>query len=254
MPSHDTNLGAKRAREARETLGLGPAAPLDCILRTVEGAAGVPVIVAALGDGIGGCCWHRGERLLIWVNGMHAPVRQRFTLAHELGHCFCNHDDYALAVDTFETLSGTTTEHREVQANAFAAEFLAPADAVRALAGADPGLDEVVALGAHFGISSLAALFRLGTLRIVEGERTEALRALLDGDAHTEAWERLGLSPREDGLAEIYGHGRLPRIPDALAGTALAALARGDTSVGAVASAAGVDPGRIAAAAGLLGS
>ena len=253
MPSYDTNYGAKRAREARQRLGLDPAAPLRCILTTVEEAAGVPVVVADLGEGIGGSCWHRGERLLIWVNGTHAPVRQRFTLAHELGHCFCNHDDRALAVDTFETLSGVATESREVQANAFAAEFLAPADAVRPLAGGDPGLDEVVEIGAPFGISSLAALFRLGTLRIVAGARTEALRALVDSDAHAEAWERLGLAPREDGLASVFREGPLPRIPAALADTALGALARGDASVEATAGAAGVDPARIAAAAQLVG-
>jgi membrane fusion protein (multidrug efflux system) len=36
MPSHDSNTGAKRARQAREALGIDPAAPLNDLLTTVE--------------------------------------------------------------------------------------------------------------------------------------------------------------------------------------------------------------------------
>ena len=62
---------------------------------------------------------------MLWVNGTHVAARQRFTLAHEFGHDWCRHDG-KLAVDTFETMSGKTRNPREIEANAFAAEFLLP--------------------------------------------------------------------------------------------------------------------------------
>src|SRR3954470_16739683 len=100
MASKDTNVGAKRARQTREALGLDPAAPLDCVLTLVESALEVPVVIAALPTGIAGCRWRDGERVVLWINGTHAPVRQRFTLAHELGHVRCGHDG-TIPVETF---------------------------------------------------------------------------------------------------------------------------------------------------------
>ena len=89
---------------------------------------------------------------MLWVNGTHAAVRQRFTLAHELGHLRCGHDA-RVAVDTFETLAGTDDGLARVQANAFAAELLAPAAGVRAMVDGEPTLDDVVLIAARFGIS-----------------------------------------------------------------------------------------------------
>jgi hypothetical protein len=44
MSGLDRNRGAKRAREAREALGLRADAPLDCLLTAVEERAGLPVV------------------------------------------------------------------------------------------------------------------------------------------------------------------------------------------------------------------
>jgi IrrE N-terminal-like domain len=117
------------ARDPGE-LGIEPGGSLRCILTTIESDLGLPVVVAALPNGIAGCCWRQSQRTVLWVNGTEPAVRQRFTLAHELGHVRCAHD-LRISVDTFETLAGKTTDSREIQANAFAAELLAPADGVR---------------------------------------------------------------------------------------------------------------------------
>ena len=79
MASKDTNVGAKRARQTREAIGLDPA-PLDCLLTLVESTLELPVVIAALPAGVAGCCWRDGDRVVLWVNGTHAPVRQRFRL------------------------------------------------------------------------------------------------------------------------------------------------------------------------------
>ncbi len=120
MAGVDSNRGAKRAREARAALGLDPAAPLADILDVVE--AQKPVIVAAMPDGVAGACF-AGQ--ILWVNGNQYAPRQRFTLAHEFGHAWIGHDG-RLEPDTVETLNGRTSNPYEIQANAFAAEFLVP--------------------------------------------------------------------------------------------------------------------------------
>jgi Zn-dependent peptidase ImmA (M78 family) len=245
-----TNIGAKRARETRAELGIGSAAPVGCLLSVVEGRLGVPVALVALPDGIAGCCWRQGADVVLWVNGGQAAVRQRFTLAHELGHLRCGHDG-TMAVDTFETLAGRTTDAREVQANAFAAELLAPAEGVLSMLDGQPTLDDVVLVAARFGISTIAALYRLDTLGLAADP--ERLRREIDDGLHEEVWERLRPVVVADAIASADPRA-LPRLSPALGGSALAALIGGAASVDDAASAAGCDPASLAAAAAVIGA
>ena len=117
--SLNRNRGAKRAREARAEAGLDQTRPVPCLLSTVEDAFGVRVVVAPLPAGIAGACIRRAEGPVVFVNLADIPARRRFTLAHELGHVRCGHDGHE-AIDTQETISGRTTDDREIMANAFA--------------------------------------------------------------------------------------------------------------------------------------
>lgn len=68
-------------------------------------------------------------RRVIGVNSSHAPVRQRFSIAHEIGH-LCMHKD-VLFVDGLVRRDDTSSvglDPREIEANAFAAELLMPRD------------------------------------------------------------------------------------------------------------------------------
>ena len=116
-------------------------------------------------------------RTVIGVNSFHAPVRQRFTIAHEIGHLLL-HETRAMIVDTHvyrrdETSSmGTKKEERE--ANRFAAELLMPSDFVeRAVDDAlseDPGITTkqlVSGLASAFQVSEQAMEIRLGNLNIL---------------------------------------------------------------------------------------
>src|SRR4051794_22510641 len=166
MPGLDTNRGAKRAREARAALGLDASAPLDCVLTVVEDRVGVPVIVRAMPENVAGCLWHREGRRLIHVNGTQPVARQRFTLAHELGHLRCGHEG-ELAIDDVGTIAGGTVDPAERQANACAAEFLVPKVAVEKLVTVEPTLDLLVELAARFGVSTPVMLFRCITCGFV---------------------------------------------------------------------------------------
>src|SRR3954468_5950829 len=226
MPGLHTNTGAKRAREARAALGLDGVSPVRCIVALAEERAGLPVIVGAMPDEVAGALYRNGLGTIIWGNGRGQSVaRQRFTVAHELGHERCGHD--GTQVDTFTTMYG---EHdpREVQANAFAAALLAPRPGVEAMVDGEPGLEDVVRIAAHFGISTIAALYRLTTLELVGARRAEVLKGEVDEGLHRDVWDYLDPEPIDDVLAGIE---ELPRISAALAGSSLAALVRGEVTV-----------------------
>lgn len=249
MAGKDTNTGAKRAREARIELGLEPDAPITCILSTIEATAATPVVLCDLPDGIAGCLTPTSIGPIAWVNGTQFAPRQRFTLAHEFGHVCCGHD--GLAVDTFETLSGHTTDAREVQANAFAAEFLAPAAGVRTMVVAEPNLETVVEIAGRFGLSTIAALYRLNTLGLTR--RYRRLKDEIDAGVHEEVWARLDPGTPDDEIAR-QAERSLPRLSPVLESSALAALLAGATSAADVARLIGVDPATFAARAALLGA
>ena len=67
------------------------------------------------------------------VNSLHAPVRQRFTIAHELGHAVLHaregiHLDQAFRLRFRDQTSAMAIDPEEIDANSFAAELLMPAD------------------------------------------------------------------------------------------------------------------------------
>ena len=232
MPGKDTNIGAKRAREARAQLGLDHASPVGCVVSVVEQRAGLPVAVGTLPDKIAGALFRNGLGAIAWVNGMQSVGRQRFTVAHEYGHVFCEHEGKR-KVDTEAIIAGATHDPQEVQANAFAAQFLAPRAGVEAMVDGDPTLEDVVRIAAHFGISTLAALYRLSTLELTGAKRIAALRAEIDDGLAAEVWEYLDPERVSDILSAADGAPRLPR------GSTLDGLVRGETSLGAAAGRTG---------------
>lgn len=57
----------------------------------------------------------------IGVNQNHPRVRQRFTIAHEIGHYIMGHDENKIIDDTFDK-----STDKEKEANKFASELLMP--------------------------------------------------------------------------------------------------------------------------------
>jgi len=69
---------------------------------------------------------------IIAINRAHSPLRQRFTIAHELGHILLHafktpHADGHLGVRFRDDTSSQGTNLEEMEANRFAAELLLPA-------------------------------------------------------------------------------------------------------------------------------
>jgi Zn-dependent peptidase ImmA (M78 family) len=101
----------------------------------------------------------------IFLNSEHAPVRQRFTCAHELGHYFAIQELPDAATRTYihrrDSLSACGTDGDEIFANQFGAQLLMPAESVRdaRLLGMDS-----YELAARFHVSIDAMKYRLRNL------------------------------------------------------------------------------------------
>lgn len=96
-------------------------------------ALGYEVYQASFKDNAisGGVNLKTGRKIYLYRND--SPTRQRFTLAHELGHCIMHREYYRNGIleriDMFRNPENHSQE--EVEANAFAANLLMPEQMVR---------------------------------------------------------------------------------------------------------------------------
>jgi Zn-dependent peptidase ImmA (M78 family) len=243
----EQELGYAAARRARATLGLGLEAPLADIVEVVEDLESIPVMVLALPQGIAGLQGSKQGRHFVFLNGTQAVSRQRFTLAHELGHIEMGH---GASVDYEDNVLGSSRRApREVQADSFAAEFMAPLDGVgtwlNLMHGPDLSLETVVRLAHHFHVSATAALYRLQAVWRLNKSKYQPLEAAIDRGDHHELARRLGLEPHVDTLARACGH--LPRLPRVTLTHGVNAYERGLLSVAQIAALLQVDEARIRA-------
>ncbi len=215
--------------EARAQTDVPLDQPLACIVTTVEASFDLVVVIAQLGDGLAGSYAKRPGMNVALIAGKDAPVRRRFTLAHELGHHYLGHGPRD---DTSATLSDDANPD-ESSANRFAAEFIAPRQAVERFVGAldddSPTLDLVCRVANHFAISPQAARIRLETAEIVTDHRQLGRLdgEIIDGQAK-HCFERLGLEDRDD-LCRLPA-AKLPRLPAEARGSALADFIDGQIS------------------------
>jgi Zn-dependent peptidase ImmA (M78 family) len=96
-------------------------------------------------------------RPTIRFNPDDAWVRQRFTIAHELGHMVLNHGQSMR--DNAANYSTDAENYREREANAFAAELLMPKEVVDWMA--SQNYRDVGLMSRQFGVSEAAMRFRL---------------------------------------------------------------------------------------------
>ncbi len=162
------------AQETLELLG-DQYPPVD--VWAVAKMLGVGIEYAELDEELSGVLVRREDgSAIIGVNWLHHKNRQRFTIAHEIGHfklhsggTYIDKGTYARFRD-LESGSGTKVEERE--ANQFAAVLLMPREALlesfqrRHL---DLGQDESLQqLADEFQVSSLAMSFRLARLGLLK--------------------------------------------------------------------------------------
>jgi len=147
VPDHNYDYpawrsGMRLAAQTREKLGFAIGDPIRGLKDLVEKQLGVPVIQAELNPRFAGATIANGNARGIVLNlrGFNENVWvRRNTLAHELCHLLYDPGQRLakLLVDEFETIEtdpfnlSKVRDVVEIRANAFAAEFLAPQEAVK---------------------------------------------------------------------------------------------------------------------------
>jgi Zn-dependent peptidase ImmA (M78 family) len=137
-------------------------------------------------DMVSGVLLIQGTERHIMVNKAHHPNRQRFTIAHELGHLVLHHNSGdRLFIDThlrayqrrgsaasgvYEEPGSTTTPAEEREANQFASALLMPRELLLAMTVGREFWDEsdVAALAAEFGVSEQTMTIRLRQLDVLD--------------------------------------------------------------------------------------
>lgn len=146
-----------------------PPIPVEKIAK----ALGAQVRFAPFDDELSGMVYVKDGVPIIGVNSLHHPNRQRFTIAHELGHLELHremitsnvHVDKDFPALMRDTNSATGTEQIEIQANQFAAELLMPRSMIdQALAGKQFDIDDdrpIEELAKKFRVSKQALEYRI---------------------------------------------------------------------------------------------
>jgi Zn-dependent peptidase ImmA (M78 family) len=113
------------AKKLLEQTGL-KSAPivLNEIIKQVRKTMNVEIHARDLGS-IDGLHFFENGRAIIGYNNKKSIVRQRFTVAHELGHVILGHADSETKLDF------CNDDPKEVEANQFAAELLMPIDSFK---------------------------------------------------------------------------------------------------------------------------
>jgi len=146
--------------------------PVERIAR----ALGAQVTYEPFEGEISGMLYRSSGRTVIGVNSSHAPTRQRFTVAHEIGHLLM-HKGERVIIDRFVRVNWRDGESNpeEVQANRFAASLLMPRsllyEEIERVLSRHRDLtphDLVGLLAKRFEVSSAAMQYRLINLDILD--------------------------------------------------------------------------------------
>lgn len=154
-------------------LGLkAPPVPVDRLAKVL----GVRIEYTPFDDELSGMAFMRDGKPVIGVNSSHHPNRQRFTIAHELGHVVLHRAklEATVLIDKGrnfiprDSISAEGIDSFEMQANAFASELLMPDPLVRrVLAESSRDIqddDYLISMANRFRVSLAALQFRLGRL------------------------------------------------------------------------------------------
>lgn len=138
--------------------------PIDVL--AIARDLGVAVFVRPFPSALSALLLRHGENAFIGINSHQAPVRQRFSLAHELGHFILHHKvhhfiDYGVPQAVEGEQPGYHWQ-QERAANQFAAELLMPAELLKD----DARTTALSRLARRYDVSQEAMGFRLANLEL----------------------------------------------------------------------------------------
>lgn len=215
--------GSTVAADERRRLNLEsrPLPDVACLLES----QGVRTTLVDMPDDISGVAFMDSRTgFVVAANRSHTFLRRRFSFAHEYAHLLFDRETEGIV-----SIADDRDALREVRANAFAASFLMPADAVRAfVADLAKGhrsrrrtdiydenaplrvstrskpesqrlqIHDIVLLAHHFTVSCHAMLYRLVSLRLITDEERKALADQHDTGVSRDLRRLFGLPEPDD--------------------------------------------------------
>lgn len=152
------------------------AAPVP--VERIAKAQGARIFHQSLEDDISGFLYRDEVQAVIGINTHHAPVRQNFTTAHELGHLLLHdqeqlHIDHSFRVRLRDDVSSQGTDEAEREANLFAATLLMPKEFLEADLQSEEYVDLLDddflnGLARRYGVSAQALVNRLKNLGYIQ--------------------------------------------------------------------------------------
>jgi Zn-dependent peptidase ImmA (M78 family)/transcriptional regulator with XRE-family HTH domain len=200
--------GMAAAEQVRIALNTGNA-PIADLVESAEHLTGVDIGTMPLPSGVPGICAIDPERAtsVVLINSNDVAERQRFTLAHELGHLLFGDGTHVDEVDGDRS-------PQEILCDEFARHLLIPQNGVRAwLKGVsrtegETRVDERVMalLARHFGVSPDVARIQLDRMRLLPSELQTV------GLPSARRWAyRYGWGPQFDSDQAAASQSRAPR-------------------------------------------
>jgi Zn-dependent peptidase ImmA (M78 family) len=199
-----------------------------------EDVFGADVAVITLDEGFDGLAASSAGSRLIVLATSQVPWRQRYTLAHELGHLLAGDDqDVHLDKDIFDRAQAK--DPSEARANGFAAAFLMPEATLRTAVGTIGLTEKTFAeLACDLKVSPSALAIRLSGLRLIDAGTCDRLKAITGAKAAASAG-------RGDEYARLVAQATTIRPPGLLVRDAYAAYESGAATLRPYANLLGVD-------------
>ncbi|WP_052509108.1 helix-turn-helix domain-containing protein [Kitasatospora griseola] len=204
---------------------------------SIENAFNIHVVAERFGAGFDGLSWHTDDSRIIIINIDAVWSRQRFTIAHELGHHLAGDVDDAGLVTDLDVMARASGPMRiaEMRANAFAAALLMPADDVAAKCpDGTVSASQFASMVGEFRVSSDALAWRLKSLGLISDEQRLGFSQMRPEDAASDGgWIEL--------YQDLFKHQARERVPEAITVRALNAFLRREVSARWAAKAIGCE-------------
>jgi Zn-dependent peptidase ImmA (M78 family)/transcriptional regulator with XRE-family HTH domain len=218
------------ADRLRRDLGMHSAdlpAEVGALATLIEDKLNIDVAIEPLPEGLDGLVVARRPFGLILVSSSIPATRQRYTMAHELGH-FVAGDGHEVIDENVLRDQGPS----EARANSFAAAFLMPRAALTAAFEGQPGVSEqlIADLLGRYRVSLDALAFRLCNAQLVDKATRENVRRMSSARISLRQGRARDLQARND-----------RRWPGLLLDRAVNAYATGKISIRPLAKLVGVD-------------
>ncbi|MEV6041258.1 XRE family transcriptional regulator [Nonomuraea sp. NPDC052116] len=182
QPISDRWIGQGRqlaawALDLARNAGADPSHTRD-LAELIENAFAIDVAISDLPNGFDGLACSKEHARLIVVGTSTVPSRQRFTLAHELGHVLAGDDQGLLAeADIYDKRH--SRQSSEIRANAFATAFLLPEDMLKSETSGMVWTNEAFAkLSFRWWVSPSALAWRLHNLNLIPKDLCDRYRGM----------------------------------------------------------------------------